>query len=187
MSRPLRILAVDQGSKACGFAYLEGTAVTTDVMTPREAWPWAERMDFIAEQLIHATHARKWEPEVVAIEDVVLHVHKVDGLGVTANVKTVLTMGETRGYLKRLVRELWPNARIIDISPSSTKAATGAPRARDEAKAHTKRVVGAALHRRDITEDEADAVAIGWAAQARLESERLDRLAGEQMTSSRSP
>lgn len=178
--RPLRILAIDQGSNECGFAYLVGTAVTTDVMTPRASWPWAERMDFIAEQLVHAAHARGWEPEVVAIEDVVLHVRRVEGLGVTANVKSVLTMGETRGYLKRLIRELWPQARIIDISPSSTKAATGAPRARDDAKAHTKRVVGAFLNRRDLTEDECDAVAVGWAAQAKIAGERMETLAESQ-------
>lgn len=174
-----RILAIDQGSNACGFAYLDGDAVvTTDRMTPKGTWPWAEKMDYIAEQLIHAVFTRKWEPDVVAIEDVVLYVHRVEGLGVTANVKSVLTMGETRGYLKRLVRELFPRARIIDVHPSETKAATGAPRARDDAKAHTKRVVGAHLNRRDITEDEADAVAIAWAAQAKLRTEQFARLAG---------
>jgi Holliday junction resolvasome RuvABC endonuclease subunit len=178
-----RILAIDKGSNECGFAYLDGDEVTTDLMRPKSGLPWAERMDYIAEQLIHASYARSWAPDVVAIEDVVLYVRRFrrdnDTVETTANVKTVLTMGETRGYLMRLIRELFPNARIIDIHPSETKAATGAPRDRIGAKAHTMRVVAAALGRDDLSFDEADAVAVGWAARAKLDREHLERLANQ--------
>lgn len=171
----IRLLAVDQGSKACGFAYFEGEELKdTDVLRPRESLPWAERMDYIADQLTRGARTRGWIPDVVGVESAV----------VWRNVKTALIMGETRGYLKRVIRELFPRARIVDVSPSETKSAVGAGPTRDAAKRRTELVVSSMTGRKGLREDEYDAVAIGWAVITRLRRENLERLAepGEQLT-----
>lgn len=162
----LRILAIDQGSKSCGLAYLEDDVVHwTTVIRPRAALPWAERMDNIAAQIAVFSKARMYEPDVIAVESVV----------VWRNVRTALVMGETRGYLFRVIRELFPLARLVNVSPSETKAAVGAGRSRDAAKRRTRLVVEAMTHRPDLSEDEADAVAIGLAVIEILRREQLER------------
>lgn len=169
----VRILAIDQGSVSCGFAYLDDDRVVdTDVLRPKASMPWAERMDYIAEQLVRGSRTRGWIPDVVGIESVVF----------AKNVRTALSMGETRGYLKRVVRELYPRARLVDVSPSETKAAVGAGRDRDGAKRRTELVVSSMTGLNGLREDEYDAVAIGWAVLTRLRRERLEHSAdpGEQ-------
>lgn len=163
----IRILAIDQGANACGLAFLEGDHVlAVDVIKPKSGLPWAERMDYIAGELTHwfcSTPERT--PDVVAIESVV----------VWKNVRVTMAMSETRGYLKRVVRELFPRARLMDINPSETKGAVGAGVRRKASKDRTVRVVEAMTGRRDLTEDQADAVAIAWAARTKLQTEKWER------------
>jgi Holliday junction resolvasome RuvABC endonuclease subunit len=167
----MRLLAIDQGSTVCGFAYFDGNDVTpasTDAIAPPKG-PWIERMRYIAEQLRRCARTRDWLPDVVAIEDVVFG----------RSIKDAVTMGETRGYLMRVVWELFPSARRIDIHPSTTKAAARARTARVFAKDDTAHAVAVMTGLRDLTEDEADACAIGWAAFGKLNEQRWSEMADE--------
>lgn len=171
----VRLLAIDQGSKACGFAYFSRDEVkpdATDVVTP-PAGPWIERMKYVDEQLRVVARTRAWLPDVVAIEDVVLNVHRGPDGQMKMNPNTLVTMGETRGWLMRTVWELFPRARRIDINPQSTKAAARARTARVFAKGDIAHAVGAMTGLRGLTEDQCDAIAVGWAAFGKLAEERF--------------
>ncbi|HEV8670981.1 MAG TPA: crossover junction endodeoxyribonuclease RuvC [Candidatus Limnocylindria bacterium] len=164
----MNLLAIDQGSKACGVAYFAGNDVTpahTDLFR-RDGIPWLERMHYIAGELTKVAAARFWNPDVVAIEDV----------AVWMNTRTALQMAEARGYLKRVVHELFPRARYVDVNPSTTKAAAGASGARVRAKLQIMRAVEMATGMRELSEDQADAIAIGWAAFGILQRARLEEL-----------
>lgn len=168
----MRLLAVDQGSTVCGLAYFDGddvTPVSTDAIKPPSG-PWVERMRYIAEQLQRTARVRGWQPDVVAIEDVVF------GRSISAAV----TMGETRGYLMRVAWELWPRARRVDIHPSSTKAAARARTSRLLAKDDTAHAVFTMTGLTGLSEDEADACAIGWAAFGKLNEAHWAELADDQ-------
>jgi hypothetical protein len=183
-----RLLSIDQGSVACAVAYFdvdETRPSSTDLFRPKGGLPWLERMQYIAAQLLASARTRGWQPDVVAIEDVVLHIQRDpgDGMGRTANVKTVLTMGETRGYLKRVVGELYPRARYIDIHPSSTKAAAGARGRRQDAKDDIRRAVEQLTRLEGLSEDECDAIAVGWAAFGQLRERAYVELANQQALS----
>lgn len=168
----MRLLAIDQGSKVCGFAYFDRDLVmphSTDAVAAPAGRPWIERMKYVDEQLRHCARARSWDPDVVAIEDVVFG----------RSIKDALTMGETRGWLMRTVWELFPRARRIDINPATTKAAARARNARAFAKDDTAFAVRTMTGLQGLTEDECDAIAVGWAAFGKLNEERWRELADE--------
>jgi Holliday junction resolvasome RuvABC endonuclease subunit len=168
----VNLLAIDQGSRAVGFAYFAGDDVkpaSTDLVAPRSGLPWIERMQYVDEQLRRCAGTRGWLPDVVAIEDVVFG----------RSIRDAVTMGENRGWLMRTTWELFPRARRIDIHPSTTKAAARARTARAVAKGDIARAVQVMTGLRDLSEDEADATAIGWAAFGKLREERFARLADE--------
>jgi Holliday junction resolvasome RuvABC endonuclease subunit len=167
-----QLLAIDQGSNACGFAYFDRDDVkptSTDCIRPRGSSAWIERMKYVDEELRRCARSRGWDPDVVAIEDVVFG----------RSIKDAVTMGETRGWLMRTVWELFPRARRIDIHPATTKAAARARGARIFAKDDTAHAVRVMTGLADLQEDEADAIAIGWAAFGKLREQRLGQLADE--------
>ncbi|HEV8656942.1 MAG TPA: crossover junction endodeoxyribonuclease RuvC [Candidatus Limnocylindria bacterium] len=168
-----RLLAIDQGSHACAAAYFtEASDVkpsSTDLFR-RDGLPWVERMQYIAEQLLIASRTRAWIPDIVAIEDVVLH----------RNVQAVKVMSKTVGYLHRVVHELYPRARYIDINPSSTKAAARASMHRAASKDDIAHAVQVMTGLTGLSEDECDAIAVGWAAFGKLNTEHFARLAEQQ-------
>lgn len=165
-----RLLAVDPGSVALGVAYFEDASdvrpASTDLFV-RDGLPWLERMQYIAAQLLLASRTRGWMPDVVAIEDVVLGI----------NVKSTKTMSMTRGYLYRVIGELFPRARYIDINPSSTKAAAYSRAVhRAQAKSDIRHAVETMTGLRDLDENICDAIAVGWAAFGILNRESWERL-----------
>lgn len=167
---------MDPGSRAIGFAYFDGDDVrptATDAIRPPSGAAWIERMKYIDDQLRQAARARAWLPDVVAIEDAVLNIHRGPSGASKMNPQALVTMGETRGWLLRTVWELFPRARRIDINPQSTKAAARARTARIVAKGDIAHAVATMTGLRDLTEDEADACAIGWAAYAKLREEQF--------------
>src|SRR6267378_2588953 len=99
--------------------------------TTSRAGTAASSIAFAAGELAKVAVVRFWDPDVVAIEDV----------AVWMNTRTALQMAEARGYLKRVVHELFPRARYLDVNPSTTKAAAGASGPRDQAKVTIRRMV----------------------------------------------
>lgn len=171
----LKLLAIDPSSTSCGAAYFtdellthpnEPRPISTDRFKPKAALPWAERMDYIAGELARSSSTRSWRPDIVAIEDTVF----------ARSVSAAITMGATKGYLLRIVRELFPDARIFPVHPATVRAAMSAPRSRSGAKAKFALVAEAmAPHLTTASEDERDALAIGWAALGKLREEAMGR------------
>jgi len=161
----MNLLALDPSSTSCGAAYfIDERPIATDRFRPKASLPWAERMDYIAEQLAKSSATREWLPDIVAIEDTVF----------ARSVRDAITMGATKGYLLRIVRELYPRARIFPVHPASVRAAMSAPRSRAGAKAKFALVAAAMAPDIEVTsEDEADALAVGWAALGKLREEGL--------------
>lgn len=167
----LRLLAIDPGSKACGAAYFADDDIrpmSTDWFR-RDGIPAQERMRYIAEQLGLAARSRAWLPDVVAVERVVL------GL----NVQSAVAMSQNRGYLLRVLDELFPRARYYDIYPASTKAAALARTQRGFAKDDTRRAVETMTGLEGLGEDVYDAIAVGWAAFKKIREEHLVAMADE--------
>ncbi len=170
-----RLLAIDQGSRACAVAYFdveETRPSSTDLFKPRESLPWLERMQYVAAELLRSARTRGWTPDVVAIEDVVLG----------RNVTGVKVMSMTRGYLYRVVGDLFPRIRYIDINPSSTKAAARASMRRVAAKDDIRWAVLQMTGLEGLSEDECDAIAVGWAAFGKLRERAFQELADRQQT-----
>lgn len=168
----MNLLAIDPGSKATGVAYFDHDddirPASTDWIR-RDGIPAQERMRYIAEQLAHTAAARKWDPDVVAIERVVLGV----------NVSSAVAMSENRGYLLRALDVLFPRARYYHVYPASTKAAALARGARAFAKGDTRHAVEVMTGLHDLGEDVYDAIAVGWAAFGKLREERFAEMADE--------
>lgn len=167
----LRLLAIDPGSKAAGAAYFDDddTKPTSTDWFRRDGIPAQERMRYIAEQLGLAARSRAWVPDVIAVERVVL------GL----NTQTAVAMSQNRGYLLRVLDELFPRARYYDIYPASTKAAAMARGARAFAKDDTRHAIQVMTGLMGLGEDEYDAIAVGWAAFKKIREEHLVALADE--------
>jgi Holliday junction resolvasome RuvABC endonuclease subunit len=167
----MKLLAIDPGSKATGVAYFDGNDVRPrDIdWIRRDGIPTQERMRYIADQLARAARAHAWEPDVVAIERVVLGI----------NVKTAVDMSENRGYLLRALDVMYPRARYLHIYPASTKAAARAATSRLAAKRDTQWAVEQMTGLRDLGEDVADAIAVGWAAFGKMNELRWEALADE--------
>jgi Holliday junction resolvasome RuvABC endonuclease subunit len=171
-----RLLSIDQGSIACAVAYFdvdETRPSSTDLFRPKGGLPWLERMQYIAAELLRSARTRGWNPDVVAIEDVVLG----------RNVTGVKVMSMTRGYLYRVVGDLFPRIRYIDINPSSTKAAARASMRRAAAKDDIRWAVLQMTGLEGLSEDECDAIAVGWAAFGKLRERSYLELANQQALS----
>ena len=166
----MNLLAIDPSSSSCGVAFFEGDRPTaTDRFRPKASLPWAERLDYIAGELARSSSTRGWDPDVVAIEDTVF----------ARSVSAAITMGATKGYLLRIVRELFPRARIFPVHPATVRAAMSAPRGREGAKAKFALVAAAmAPHLETASEDERDALAVGWACLGKLREERMGEGSG---------
>lgn len=168
----MRLLAVDQGSISVGLAAFQDRELVADSARAirGHGHDWHARMRDIAVQLREHL-AGEWRPDIIAIEGVALQ------RGPRANPKTLAIMGSTRGYLTRVFDELVPAARVIEINPQKTRSVVGAPRSRKRAKQHIGWAVEALTGESGLSEDAADAVAIGMAALEQLRAEEFERLA----------
>lgn len=168
----MRLLAVDPGSVALGLAAFDGRdLVPGSARAIRGRGPdWHARMRSITAQL-WAHLGGDWRPDVIAIEGVVLQ------RGPRANPRTLAVMAQTRGYLTRIFDELYPTARVIEVNPQKTRSVVGAPRSRARGKQHIGWAVEAFTGEAGLTEDAADAVAIGLAALEQLRAEEFERMA----------
>jgi len=159
----LNLLAIDPGSEVCAFAYLvDGAVLATDAVTPAASLTWLESMEYIAEQLDRGVRTRQWQPDAIAIESVVFW----------RSASSALTHGMTIGFLARVVSELFPRTRWIEVNLSTIARELGlkANARREERKAAAReRFPGLR------TQDEADAAAIGITALAMLERAQGER------------
>jgi crossover junction endodeoxyribonuclease RuvC len=92
MKKGPRIIGIDPGSRACGWGVIEPSgqkvkAVSYGVVVVSAHWPLYRRLARIVTDI--ETLIDKYQPRVLAIEGAFYHL----------NVKTVLTLGETRGAL----------------------------------------------------------------------------------------
>jgi len=164
----VRLLAIDQGSRDCGAAYFTDDRVEwTRRFSPPDGWPWGRRMRWITDAL-RAQLSDQEPPDVVAIEDVMFGV----------NAKTAVAMGEARGWFLCALDYWYPGIRAMAIHPSTVKSAVAAPRSRAGAKQHTKWAIEALTGLTGLSEDEADAVAIGLAAINEIKHAELLARAG---------
>lgn len=155
------ILAIDQSSTQLGFAYgRDGRGIV--------AWPfharsddWLTRMQLIAGH-VRTRVAQFPTPDVIVTEAVSL------GIPGKSNVRNLVVMAETRGYLKAVLLATFPDCRaVLDIPHGTIKSFLGVSvkQKRDVTKAAARERATALLQRDDLTEDECDAVVLLLIAQ----------------------
>jgi Holliday junction resolvasome RuvABC endonuclease subunit len=186
----VKLLAIDESSSACGFAYFEADErpLWTRVITARGD-SWRHRMRSITATLRPMIKLEELtRPDVVAIEDAVVArprpkrtaadeldtLFDIDRPVSSANPMTGVKMGECRGWLMAHIDSLWPDTRIISVAPAKVRAAAGlsAFARRDESKVRYRIVAEAMLPGRVMSEDECDSILIGLAAFTQLREER---------------
>jgi len=195
------MLAVDQGSVSCGLAFFEDAELIDLRNATGGSGPWAERMARIAIQIRNlAAASPDWSPDIVAVEDVVLHsgwmtrhdrtppgaaagvdpklLPAADGRGGGPGPMTLKVMSETRGYLRVVFATTWPAAKWRNVHPSRVRGAVGAGRGRAAAKRQNRLALQAFGHwPGPATEDMCDAFVIGLAAMNDMQAERWAGLA----------
>lgn len=167
----MRLLAVDQGSHDCGFAFFDDRALI-DLRVIRGRGPsWSVRMASISAQLRELAGVSEWTPDHIAIEDVVMHRGH-------PNPRSVMAMAQTRGTLIEVLRSLYPYARQRSIPPSRVRSVISAPRDRAGAKARNRWALETMSGwTGPATQDEADAYVIGLAALQEIRLEDLQQMA----------
>ncbi len=149
----IKQLAIDQGSKKCGYAYLvDGEVKQSGVYNlkgetriERYAMLLTELSDLVADEDIRH----------MAIEDVYLKRGKFN------NPKTLKIMGETRGVL--IAIGIMFNMEVTDVNPSELTSFLGINTRTQNKKRETQFYVSNLIGRA-VKEDEADAVVIGLIA-----------------------
>lgn len=167
----MRLLAVDQGSSECGLAFFTDRALI-DLRVARGRGPdRSRRMESIGQQIRELAAVSDWYPDVIAIEDVVMHRGH-------PNPRSVMAMAETRGFLASLFGGIYPGVRQLAIHPARVRSVIGAPRDRIGAKARNRWALETMSGwKGPATQDEADAYVIGLAALEQLRAEDLERMA----------
>lgn len=162
----MRLLAVDQGSAECGLAFFSDRELI-DLRIARGRGPdRSRRMESIGQQIRELAAVSDWYPDVIAIEDVVMHRGH-------PNPRSVMAMAETRGFLASLFGGIYPGARQRAIHPARVRSVIGAPRDRAGAKARNRWALETMSGwSGPATQDECDAFVVGLAA---LEELRLER------------
>lgn len=158
---PETILAIDQGSSKCGWAYLEdGVVVQSGVFKLKGK----DRMLRYKQLLTLLTDmVCDLNIKYMAIEDVFM---KRSGF---SNPKTSKIMGETRGIIASV--GLLYDMDIINVNPAELTKYLGINTRTENKKEVTKTYV-AKLVEREVAEDEADAVIIGLITHNRLKHEK---------------
>lgn len=151
-----RLIALDQGSKNCGFAILEDGKVVDSGVIKTKGKDRIKRYKQMLDDLINLVCDNPCT--LMAIEDVFL---KRSGF---SNPKTSKIMGETRGVIMSV--GLNYDMEIMSINPSDITSYLGINTRTDNKKlvtqTYVKNLVG-----HDVLEDEADAVILGIIAYNR--------------------
>lgn len=152
----MKILAIDQGSTKCGWAFLIDGEVQQSGVWRLKGVDRKARYGMLIETLNNmiADEAINY----MAIEDVFL---KRSGF---SNPKTLKIMGETRGIITAV--GLMYNLEIQDINPSDITKFLGintrAQNKKEVTRIYVADLMGVKLE--DVSEDEADAVILGLIA-----------------------
>lgn len=152
----MKILAIDQGSKKCGFAVIErGDIVDSGVMVAKGK----DRIERYRQILEDLTNLVCDDPcKYMAIEDVFL---KRSGF---KNPKVSKIMGETRGIIMSVAINY--GMQIVSINPSDITAYLNINTRKDNKKLATQLYVKNLLGK-EVSEDEADAVVLALIAYNR--------------------
>lgn len=147
----LRILAIDQGSRKCGWAVVQDKKIIASGVWKLRQDDRYDRYLTLISNLEDIIDSHK--PHIIAIENIYL---KRSG---HMNVKTTIIMGETRGIIISVgIRR---HIAINDVNPSMiTKWLSINPRMVDKKVAAIK-YMNHYTGRDDYQEDEADAAIIG--------------------------
>ncbi|HEY8861015.1 MAG TPA: hypothetical protein VIN37_02830 [Candidatus Limnocylindria bacterium] len=172
----MRLLAIDEGSKATGLAFFDGSdrPAWTRALTPAAAWPWRRRMRWICDALrgvLETNGLLADPPDVIAIEDAVVS---------EKNPRMGVAVSKCRGYLIAHLDSIYGlELPIIDVSPGKVRAAVGisAFSGRVHSKDRYKVVAQYLGLPATISEDEADAACVGLAALAQLREENWHAIA----------
>lgn len=156
------ILAIDPGYDRCGVAIIEnGTVVFSDCVTTRKNDRHEVRLATLYETLEGVV--KTWHPSAVALETLFFSVNK----------KTAIKVAEARGIILLLAGK--QRVPLIELSPQEVKIAmTGIGNA---SKAQVQKMVALTL-RLDLSsviDDEADAIALGIAAEKKLHVDNLSK------------
>ena len=173
----MRLLAIDEGSKATGVAFFDGTdrPAWTGRLLPAADWDWRHRMRYQADRFraLLAVHELALETvTVIAMEGAVV---------ARDNPRIGVRMGECRGYWLAHLDSLFGLAvPVLEIPPAAVRAAVGI--SAFAGRRHSKdryRVVAEYLGLPSTaTEDECDAAAVGLAGMAKLREEHWQAMAG---------
>lgn len=167
----MRLLGVDQGSAECGLAFFSDRQLI-DLRAARGRGPdRGLRTASIAQQIRELAAVSDWRPDVIAIEDVVMHRGH-------PNPRSAMAMAETRGFLTALFGGIYPGVRQMAIHPARVRSVIGAPRDRAGAKARNRWALETMSGWTEpATQDEADAYVIGLAALEQLRVEEMQQMA----------
>lgn len=149
----VKLLAIDQGSKKCGWAYLKDGEVQQSGVFRLKGETRKDRYGMLIENLQNMIADEAMTH--MAIEDVYL---KRSGF---SNPKVMKIMGETRGIITAV--GLMFNLNIQDINPSDITKFLGISTRTQNKKEVTKHYVETLLSA-ECSEDEADAVILGLIA-----------------------
>lgn len=156
----MRLIAIDQGSKLCGFAILEDSMIIDSGVIRLKGKDRMARYKMLLEDLTELVCDNNLD--AMAIEDVFAKRSKFN------NPKITKIMGETRGIIASVGLNYGLN--IIDINPSAITGYLGINTREQDKKLETRKyasqLTGVLLE--DISEDQADAILIGIIGQGQL-------------------
>ncbi len=147
----MRVLGVDPALRATGYALVEGRRLL-HVETLRTKAPLGEALDEIYRATLRLIE--EFSPELVALEEPIYF----------RNPKTALIMGSVRAAV--LLAAVHRGVRAVEVNPTEVKvAAVGLGSARKEQVRYMVRQLFG--YEGNLTEHEADAAAVAWAASLR--------------------
>ena len=172
----MKLLAIDEGSKATGVAFFDGTdrPAWTGRLLPAGDWDWRHRMRYQADRFraLLAFHE-------LALESVT-HIAMEGAVVAKDNPRIGVRMGECRGYWLAHFDSVFGLAvPVLEIPPAAVRAAAGisAFAGRARSKERYRQVALYLGLDPKISEDEADACCVGLAALARLREESWKAMA----------
>jgi hypothetical protein len=166
----MKLLAIDEGSKATGLAFFDGhdRPVWTGRLLPAADWPWRQRMRYQGDRLrgvLDLNGLLTAPPDVIAMEGAVVS---------RENPRMGVKVGECRGYfLAHLDSIFGLDVPVLEIPPAKVRAAVGisAFAGRGHSKDRYRQVALYLGLAQAVSEDECDAACVGLAAMAMLREE----------------
>lgn len=172
----MRLLAIDEGSKATGLAFFDGSdrPIWTGRLLPAEDWPWRRRMRYQLDRFravleIHELLAAP--PDVIAMEGAVVS---------RENPRMGVRVGECRGYfLAHLDSIFGLDIPVLEIPPAKVRSAVGLSMMarRGKSKDRYRQVAQFLGLPATASEDECDAVSVGLAAMAQMREQKWSAMA----------